>query len=377
MTKSLLNIVTNIDISETNGGISGLNKQIYKQLAIRFEINYITVPKSKRGFLSLIYSILRRLGFRTIFDAFGESYLDKVSAIIANNVDVKAPILFVGVTPYINFSGTNYFVFNDCDFNTYLDFYTERKNFSTKHLSSLIAKEKKFLELSRGIFYTSNWAKDRSIKHLGIDKNKIYVTKQGGNIPIGQASSFNELTYPIKFVFISTDFDKKGGRIALTFIKKLNKIIKAELLIFGAPPTKKVDTSCVHYCGWINKDNKKEVEKLVRTFSESFGLILPTKSDILPLSIIEAGYFGCPSFTTSVGAIPSLINNGENGFIYNLINFEDDMIKDVLALHIDKKRNVEIRNVTKLHFIKAYNWSSFGKVITDTILNEINSNSSF
>ena len=153
--------------------------------------------------------------------------------------------------------------------------------------------------------------------------------------------------------------------------------MKAELIIFGAPPTRKIDASYIHYRGWINKDNSREVEELARIFTESFGLILPTKSDILPLSIIEAGYFGCPSFTTSVGAIPSLINNGDNGFIYDLDSFIDDMITDVLTLCKDKTRNVEIRNTTRQHFIKGYNWSSFGNVITDNILDEINSNSSF
>ena len=148
MTKPLLNIVSNIAISETNGGISGLNKQIYDQLSLSFEIKYINVPKSKRSVLSMVFSIFRRLGIRTIFDAFNESYLDEVSKLITQKADLKAPILFVGITPYINFTGTNYFVFNDCDFNTYLDFYSVRKNFSTRHLTKLIKKEKKFLEIN-------------------------------------------------------------------------------------------------------------------------------------------------------------------------------------------------------------------------------------
>jgi glycosyltransferase involved in cell wall biosynthesis len=374
MTKPLINIVSNINISEINGGISGLNKQIFNQLVIQFEINYINVPKCKRGCGSLIYSIFRWLKFKTIFDAFNEGYLNEVSLIIAQKVDFNAPILFIGITPYINFSGTNYFVFNDCDFNTYLDFYTDRNKFSNKHLIYLVEKEKKFLERSRGIFYTSNWAKDRTVRYLGIEKNKIHITKQGGNIPIAGDKTNIELSSPIKFVFISTDFDKKGGCLAITIIEELNKKINAELIIFGAPPTKKIESSFVKYCGWINKENKNDVQNLVLAFSESFGLILPTKSDILPLSIIEAGYYGCPSFTTDVGAISNLINNGKNGFIYNLDGFEENVIFDILALHHDNERYVEIRNFTKQYYRICYDWTSFGKVISENILNEINCN---
>ena len=100
----------------------------------------------------------------------------------------------------------------------------------------------------------------------------------------------------IKFVFISTDFDKKGGCIALSFIKKLNRLMKAELIIFGSPPTRKIDTSYIHYRGWINKDNSSDVEDLARIFTESFGLILPTKSDILPLSIYGGLFLTRPYF---------------------------------------------------------------------------------
>ena len=36
MTKPKLNIVSNIQIREENGGMSGLNKHIYKELSLKF-----------------------------------------------------------------------------------------------------------------------------------------------------------------------------------------------------------------------------------------------------------------------------------------------------------------------------------------------------
>ena len=123
-------------------------------------------------------------------------------------------------------------------------------------MSKLIQKEVKFLENSKGIFYTSSWAKERSIKFLGLDENKIFITKQGGNIPTEKSQSLIKTTGVLKFVFISTDFNKKGGEIALSFVKRLNKIMSAELIIYGSPPTIKIDNSNMYYRGWINKDNK-------------------------------------------------------------------------------------------------------------------------
>jgi len=45
------------------------------------------------------------------------------------------------------------------------------------------------------------------------------------------------------------------------------------------------------------------------------ALVHPTNSDIAPLVIVEAGYFGCPAIASRKFAIPELVDDGRSGIL--------------------------------------------------------------
>jgi glycosyltransferase involved in cell wall biosynthesis len=61
--------------------------------------------------------------------------------------------------------------------------------------------------------------------------------------------------------------------------------------------------------GWISGDKKNEV------FQTSAVLILPSYSEGLPMSILEAMAVGLPIISTPVGGIPEAVEDGVNGFL--------------------------------------------------------------
>lgn len=67
----------------------------------------------------------------------------------------------------------------------------------------------------------------------------------------------------------------------------------------------------VKYEGWVSGKKKEDL------FSKSDIFILPSYIEGLPVSILEAMSYKMPILSTTVGAIPELVIDGENGFLFH------------------------------------------------------------
>ena len=61
--------------------------------------------------------------------------------------------------------------------------------------------------------------------------------------------------------------------------------------------------------GWVNG------EKKVHLLNMADAYILPSYNEGLPISVLEAMSYSLPVISTTVGGIPEILKNGENGFI--------------------------------------------------------------
>lgn len=67
----------------------------------------------------------------------------------------------------------------------------------------------------------------------------------------------------------------------------------------------------IKYEGWVSGKEKEDL------FLSSDVFILPSYIEGLPVSILEAMSYGLPILSTTVGAIPELVNDAENGFLFH------------------------------------------------------------
>lgn len=77
--------------------------------------------------------------------------------------------------------------------------------------------------------------------------------------------------------------------------------------------------------GWVKKEEK---EKLLRNADIFF---LPSYTEAMPMSILEAMGYGLPIVTTNVGGIPQLVEEGKNGYMTEPGNI-DGFAKVILEL---------------------------------------------
>lgn len=80
----------------------------------------------------------------------------------------------------------------------------------------------------------------------------------------------------------------------------------------------------VIYEGWVSGDKKVELLNYTDVF------ILPSYTEGLPISILEAMSYSLPVITTPVGGIPEVVKDGENGLLFTPGD------KDALYKAIDK-----------------------------------------
>ena len=87
--------------------------------------------------------------------------------------------------------------------------------------------------------------------------------------------------------------------------------------------------SLVTYEGWVSGDQKNDL------FNMSDAFILPSYTEGLPVSILEAMSYGLPILSTPVGGIPEIVENGVNGFLFHPGD-KNDIFQAILQLLSNK-----------------------------------------
>lgn len=142
------------------------------------------------------------------------------------------------------------------------------------------------------------------------------------------------------FVFIGPEFDKP-------YVDKLKKFIQREKLN--------------HKCFLMGQRDK---EFIYNIFSLMSGMIISSKSEGLPLVLVEALRFKLPLITTNAGGIPDIIKNGYNGLI---INDKNSLVNAVMKLINDEKLRNEIKDNGYKTYIEKFNLEENMKEISNII----------
>jgi glycosyltransferase involved in cell wall biosynthesis len=89
----------------------------------------------------------------------------------------------------------------------------------------------------------------------------------------------------------------------------------ASLTVVGHPPTDITAESGVTFVGFLRKEVPEEYQRLQQILGRARAVVHPTKSDISPLLLVEAGYLGCPVISSRRFAIPELVEDKHTGLL--------------------------------------------------------------
>ena len=130
---------------------------------------------------------------------------------------------------------------------------------------------------------------------------------------------------------------------------------------------KKIENNVV-FPGWVTGEEKDDLLRHADLF------LLPSYTEAMPMSILEAMGYGLPIISTNVGGIPTLVDNGVNGFLFDPGDYNGmaEKIKFLLLNdNIRKKQGDKSKNIAESVF--SYDAHIDGLLrIYDQVLNEKN-----
>jgi glycosyltransferase involved in cell wall biosynthesis len=257
----------------------------------------------------------RVAGSQGSFFFFSERRLKKIADEVQSQSRVNARLdFFHGFTPWILTKPQRpYAAWSDCTFHDYIEIFHSREQFSSDDLDRIEQAEAAWLKNARYVLFTSSWAAERAISYYLLDACRV-----------GSVGIFGEIEMPPRddyaggqeFAFVSTNFQAKGGPTVLSAFREVRKVhTDASLIIVGDAPSNLGTESGVHFAGFLRKEVQGEYQRLLQILGRARALVHPTKSDISPLLLVEAGYLGCPVISSRKFGIPELVDDGRTGLL--------------------------------------------------------------
>ena len=225
-----------------------------------------------------------------------------------------------------------------------------------------LALERKALENAAVTIYSSQWAADAACASSPSVKDRIHVVPMGANL-LDAPPAPEPRTFPsskLKLLFLGVYWEEKGGPIAYQALQELKRRgVNAELVVCGCTPPPACDDPDLVREGFLNKNVPADVDKLVHHLRTADFLILPTRFEAYGLVFCEAAAYGLPVLATRTGGIPTIVVDGETGFLFDMSDdgvAYADRIMQVLARPEQWKT---MRAKARARYESLLNWEAF------------------
>ena len=154
--------------------------------------------------------------------------------------------------------------------------------------------------------------------------------------------------------------ERKGWRLAAEAVLQLRKEgIKIRLIIAGSGPEEEAATQmarasggAVEFLGHVQQPRKNLLPRL-------HALLVMSRHEGLPMTIIEAMAAGVPVVATAVGGIPEAVTDGQNGFL--IPRTTKDLVKALRILHQTPQLWQEVSRHTRERFVRNFEISHIVK----------------
>jgi glycosyltransferase involved in cell wall biosynthesis len=322
----LINFVSNLPRDLRTGGFSAMNAAAHEALRKVDAIHYVgpvnppTIFKQKA-----VSKLLRTLGSQGNFFAFSRERLEAIAEEVHPRCSTDARVdFFHGFTPWVLTRPPRpYVAWSDCTFHDYINIYHRRELFRPTDLERIERAEAEWLGRAQCVAFTSRWAAKRSVEHSGLNESSVRFVGIFGEVQLPERDEYEGGK---QFVFVSTDFNAKGGPLVIAAFRRIReRHPDASLVIVGAKPYGCATNPNVFYAGYLRKEVAEEHKRFCEIMAQSRALVHPTRSDTTAMIIVEAGYFGCPAISVRNFAIPERIEHEVTGLLV-------DDASDVLAL---------------------------------------------
>jgi glycosyltransferase involved in cell wall biosynthesis len=314
----LINFISNLPADLRTGGFSSMNAMAFDVIRRDQPVRYVgPVNPSMLTWQKALSKLHRVSGFAGDFFHYSEERLAKIARGVETRCAFEAKLdFFHGFTPWVLTSPKRpYIAWSDCSFRDYIQIYHAGANFRSDDIWRIEQTEATWMRGARRIAFTNSWAADRASREYRLDPKRVDVVGIYGEVDLPEQDRYSGAA---QFVFVSTNFRSKGGPVVLAAFQQLRETHpEATLVIVGDCPLHAKSLGGVTVLGFLRKEHPEEIAKYREVLAGARALVHPTNSDIAPLVIVEAAYFGCPAIASRRFAIPELVDDGRSGILLN------------------------------------------------------------
>jgi glycosyltransferase involved in cell wall biosynthesis len=258
--------------------------------------------------------------------------------------------------PIIYFGDATYKLYSE----TYEKEFKNLNSFSRREGEHL---ERRALKKSDLIIFSSHWAARSAISDYGVPPGKIEIIQMGANIdnvPEREMIFRKEENKVLTLLFLSVDWERKGGAIAFDALKYLDESgMDVKLIVCGCIPPPEYVHSKMEVIPFLNKNKAEDFQQFVNLLSYVHFLLLPTRADCTPLVNCESNAYGVPAITTNVGGISEAVKDGVNGYCLEMEAGGPVYAKLIREVFLDKQRYHQLIESSRKRFEEELNWDKF------------------
>ena len=201
----------------------------------------------------------------------------------------------------------------------------------------------------------------RAAKNAGISKKRLLLVFSGISSAKGETPPVELPKGVINLLFVGRFDAPKGIDYLLEHFSKCKRedihlFVIGDNVVGDSEKIPMIDTEKVTFCGWIPHD------KLDGYYKSCDAVIMPSRWEAFGLVGVEAMKYGKPIIVSNRGALPELVKDGENGYIFDF-EHPESLIR--ILDKLEKKELCRMGQKAALFFLQRY---ESRKMLEKTIL---------
>lgn len=200
----------------------------------------------------------------------------------------------------------------DATFASLRGYYQEYTGLSRRMQTQGDSVDARALAKVRHAFFASDWAAHTAREHYGMPGERLTVAPFGANLvpSVGGESVRASITgrsddLGRRMVWIGSDWERKGGDLALSVHQHLVTDRDVHLHLVGAsPPARVALPRNVTHEGYLSRDQPAERRRFQEVLSAAHLHLLPSRAECFGIAAAEAAAFGVPTLGTETGGLP-------------------------------------------------------------------------
>ena len=231
-----------------------------------------------------------------------------------------------------------------------------------------LAVEHRTFQNSDLVVFSSDWAAEGARKAYPDIADKLRVIPMGANLDAAPAPPEPRKFPPerLKLLMLGVNWVDKGGPIAYEALQELKRNgHAAQLVVVGCTPPPGFDDADLVREGFLNKNVPADMAKLVEHLRTADFLILPTRFEAYGIVFCEAAAYGLPVLATRTGGIPTVVQDGRTGFLFDAEEGGGAYAKRVMEMIKEPQRWHDMRLAARARYEGILNWEAFVQNLLD------------